>query len=105
MVVKHMIIHFERLNSIFHFVAKLLIYIDHPEDQLHLYHNRLLHITMHHESLTVELRPSGKSFIYSNNSNGPKTVPWGTPDVATTGVDDAPSITTDWVRYGTIRTN
>ena len=50
------------------------------------------------KSLTVELRLSGKSFIYIKNSSGPKTVPWGTPDVVTTGADDAPSITTDWVR-------
>ena len=27
--------------------------------------------------LTVELRPSGKSFIYIKNSNSPKTVRWG----------------------------
>ena len=54
---------------------------------------------MHHESLTVELRPSGKSFIYSKNSSGPRTVPWGTPDVVTTGADEVLSITTDWVRY------
>ena len=43
------------------------------------------------KSLAVELRPSGKSFIYIKNSSGPKTVPlWGTPDVATTGADDSP---------------
>ena len=54
---------------------------------------------MHHESLTAELRPSGKSFIYSKNSSGPRTVPWGTPDVVTTGADEVLSITTDWVRY------
>ena len=102
MVVKHMILHFEVLNSIFHFVTKLLIYIDHPEDQLHLHHNRLFRITMHHESLTVELRPSGKSFIYSKNSSGPRTVPWGTPDVVTTGTDEVLSITPDWE---TIRTS
>ena len=54
---------------------------------------------MHHESLTVELRPSGKSFKYSKNSSGPRTVPWGTPDVVTTGADEVLSITTDWVRY------
>ncbi|CAH3191186.1 unnamed protein product, partial [Porites evermanni] len=49
------------------------------------------------QSLTVELRPLGKSFIYIKNSNSPKTVRWGTPDVVTTGANDAPSITTDWV--------
>ena len=36
--------------------------------------------------------------MYIKNNNGPKTVPWGTPDVVTTGADDAPSITTDCVR-------
>ena len=50
------------------------------------------------KSLTVAFRPSGKSFIYIKNNSGPKTVPWGTPDVVTTGADDSPPITTDWVR-------
>ena len=40
------------------------------------------------KSLTVEFRPSGKSFIYIKNNSGPKTVPWGTPDVVATGADD-----------------
>ena len=57
---------------------------------------------MHHESLTVELRPSGKSFIYSKNSSGPRTVPWVTPDVVTTGTNEVLSITPDWE---TIRTS
>ena len=49
--------------------------------------------------LTVESRRSGKSFIYIKYSSGPKTVPWGTPDVVTMGTDDPlPPITTDWVR-------
>ena len=50
------------------------------------------------KSLTVEFRPSGKSFIDIKTSSGPKTVPWGTPDVVTTGAEDSPPITTDWVR-------
>ena len=49
------------------------------------------------KSLTVELRSSGESFLYIKNSSGPRTVPWGTPDVVTAGADDAPSVTTDWV--------
>ena len=44
-------------------------------------------------SLTVELRRSGESFIHIKNSNGPKTVPWGTPDVVTPVADEAPA---DW---------
>ena len=38
-----------------------------------------------------EFRPSGKSIIYIKNNSGPKTIPWGTLDVVTTGADDTPS--------------
>ena len=33
------------------------------------------------KSLTGDCTLSGKSFIYIKKSNGPKTVPWGTPEV------------------------
>ena len=46
------------------------------------------------KSLTGEFRPSGRSFTYNKNSNGPKTVPWGTPDVTQEGDDVFPSQTT-----------
>ncbi len=34
------------------------------------------------------------SLIYSRNNNGPRTVPYGTPDFAGTGLDVVPSTTT-----------
>ena len=49
LLAKPMILHFEGLDSISTFASKLLIYIDNPEDRLYLYHNRLFHITVHHQ--------------------------------------------------------
>ena len=37
-------------------------------------------------SLTCEVIFSGRSFMYSRNKIGPRTEPWGTPDV--TGISD-----------------
>ena len=37
---------------------------------------------------------SKKSFMYIRNKIGPRTVPWGTPEVTGTDVDDVPSRTT-----------
>ena len=37
-------------------------------------------------SLTCELIFSGRSFMYNKNKIGPRTEPWGTPDV--TGISD-----------------
>ena len=32
------------------------------------------------KSLTLDLKCSGRSFIYSRNKMGPRTEPWGTPE-------------------------
>ena len=34
------------------------------------------------------------SFMYNRNISGPRTVPWGTPDVTDTGLDVIPSRST-----------
>ena len=39
----------------------------------------------------------GKSAMHSNNNNGPSTLPWGTPDTASTLELQPPSILTLWV--------
>ena len=36
----------------------------------------------------------GKSLIYNKKSNGPKTDPWGTPQLISNGSDDSPLIET-----------
>ena len=43
-------------------------------------------------------RYSGKSFMQMRNKIGPNTVPWGTPDVTGTVLDDIPFTTTVCVR-------
>jgi hypothetical protein len=42
---------------------------------------------------------SDKSFIYTRKRTGPRTVPWGTPEVTGTISDDSPSRTTVCVRF------
>ena len=37
--------------------------------------------------------------MYTKNNSGPKTDPYGTPDVAWTTEDIAPSTSTRWVRF------
>jgi len=39
------------------------------------------------------------SFMYNRNIRGPRTVPWGTPDVTITELDVIPSRRTCWVRF------
>ena len=46
-------------------------------------------------SLALLFRESGKSFIYARNKQGPRTEPWGTPDMTGTVGDCLPSTTTD----------
>ena len=41
----------------------------------------------------------GKSFKYTRNNNGPRTVPWGMPDVTGLVSDKLPSRTTVWSRW------
>jgi hypothetical protein len=52
-------------------------------------------------NLAVPLTLLRRSFIYTRNKSGPRTVPSGTPDVHVTGSveDDSPSTTTLWVRF------
>ena len=38
---------------------------------------------------------SGMSLIYNKNSNGPMTVPWGTPETTASSLDRTPSTRTD----------
>ena len=42
---------------------------------------------------------SGRSFIKSRNSNGPRTLPWGTPDRTGADFDVVPSRMTCWVLF------
>ena len=44
-------------------------------------------------NLTCEVTTLGRSFICMRNNNGPKTVPWGTPDRTLHGEDLLPSTT------------
>ena len=37
------------------------------------------------------------SFIYTKNIKGPRTMPWGIPDITSTSLDKAPSTITLWV--------
>ena len=46
-----------------------------------------------------ESTTDGMSFIYRRNSNGPNTVPCGTPDVTGEYSDFVPSHTTSWRRF------
>jgi hypothetical protein len=50
-------------------------------------------------SLVVDVTDSGKSLMYRRNRSGPRTVPWGTPDVTGDLPDFIPSHTTSWVLY------
>ena len=45
--------------------------------------------------LTLEFSPTGKSLMYTRKSRGPNTVPWGTPDRTSAGLEGEPWITTD----------
>ena len=45
-------------------------------------------------SLTLEVTTLGKSLIYIKNSRGPKTAPWGTPEITFVVWDLEPSTTT-----------
>ena len=47
-------------------------------------------------SLTVEVRPFGRSLMYVRNNSGPSTDPCGTPEVNGEEVDVAPSQLTVW---------
>ena len=47
-------------------------------------------------SLTVEVRPFGRSLMYVRNNNGPRTGPCGTPEVTGEEGDVAPSQMTVW---------
>lgn len=50
------------------------------------------------DSLVVELRvDNGRSFIYSKNSRGSKTVPWGTPEE--TELETVPLRRKRWVLF------
>ena len=40
---------------------------------------------------------SGRSFMYSRKSRGPRTVPCGTPEETVTGSEEVPSSSTRWV--------
>ena len=48
-------------------------------------------------NLTSEWMFSGRSLIYKRNKIGPKTEPWGTPDVTGISDDFSPSKATHWV--------
>ena len=43
---------------------------------------------------TSDVILSGRSFIYAKNKRGPRTVPWGTPDLTCTHCEWSPSTTT-----------
>ena len=45
--------------------------------------------------LTLEFSPTGKSLMYMRKSRGPNTLPWGTPDSTSAGLEGEPWITTD----------
>ena len=51
------------------------------------------------KSLSEDLRLLGRSFTYSRNSSGPKTVPCGTPHVTGEGLELWPWQATDWVGF------
>ena len=46
------------------------------------------------EPTTSEDTLSGRSFIYDKNNRGPRTVPWGTPEITGELEDDWPSMMT-----------
>ena len=50
-------------------------------------------------SLTVEVRPFGRSLMYVRNNSGPSTDPCGTPEVTGEEVDVAPSQMTVWTLF------
>ena len=49
-------------------------------------------------NLTWDWMFSGRSLMYNKKRSGPRTEPWGTPEVTLTSSDDSPSSTTVWVR-------
>jgi len=50
-------------------------------------------------SLTCDVTPAGRSFRYSMKSNGPRTVPCGTPEVTCIDGEEIPSRTTFCVLF------
>ena len=48
---------------------------------------------------SLDVIPVGRSLMNVRKSNGPKAVPWGTPEVTGTQSDDFPSTTTRWDRH------
>ena len=50
-------------------------------------------------NLTSDCVYSGKSLMKVRKSNGPITVPWGTPEMTSALVEDCPSRVTCWVRF------
>ncbi|KAH3859817.1 hypothetical protein DPMN_102638 [Dreissena polymorpha] len=45
---------------------------------------------------TWDVTREGRSFMYRRKRRGPRTDPWGTPEVTGTWSDLVPSTTTDW---------
>ena len=58
---------------------------------------RLYRMQSSAKSLILDWTQSGRSFIKTKNSNGPKAVPWGTPLRTSTLSDVAPSTVTCYV--------
>ena len=63
----------------------------------------LMLLTNPYRTLSSANRPNSEviwrpmSLMYSKNITGPRTVPWGTPEVTVTGEDCEPLTTTFWV--------
>ena len=47
-------------------------------------------------NFAVDIKLSGRSFMYIKNSKGPKIEPWGTPDLIGDQLEDCPLSKTRW---------
>ena len=93
-----MMLHFERLNCICHSCCQISSLLrpswrlSQSESSTTTPYKRVSSAN----SLTVEVRPFGRSLMYVKNNNGPSTDPCGTPKVTGEGGDVAPSQMTVW---------
>ena len=74
----------------------LLIDAGHPVFDYSPHHEITPYSNASAKSLIEDCKLSGKSLTY--NKNGPRAVPWGTPEVTGMGLEHLPSQITDWER-------